>query len=207
MEETFERIYELNAWEQGSGKGSLPSTTGMYRRCVEQLIRNDEVRVVLDIGCGDWQFSRLIDWSNVRYIGVDIVQSVVENNRLHFGGPNVTFIHGNILCMPLPEADLVLVKDVLQHWSNQTIWKFLSRFASYSMVLITNSTELAPRWGGFARPDIDIADGQVRPLDLRLPPFNLPCEEVLVYDAHDSVDTEADIKTSLLWCAMSGNQK
>jgi len=41
--------------------------TGPYRTSLEDFIRANGVRSVLDYGCGDWQFSRLIDWQQAFY--------------------------------------------------------------------------------------------------------------------------------------------
>ena len=35
---------------------------------------------VLDIGCGDWQFSKLMDWSEYYYTGIDCVPSLIDTN-------------------------------------------------------------------------------------------------------------------------------
>ena len=97
------------------------------------------IQSVVDLGCGDWNFSRLIDWSAIRYTGIDTVPEVIEADRKAFVD------RGRFLCLDfireeLPEADLALVKDVLQHWPNDVIRSMMGRLrAQYRYVLITNS--------------------------------------------------------------------
>lgn len=197
MEDAFKQIYQTNWWRHGSGGGSLPLTTAQYRRLVEEFVRTYSVRSVLDIGCGDWQFSHLIDWGGAYYTGVDVVPEVIKQNQGLYGHEGVTFLCGDVFTMTLPTADLVLIKDVFQHWRNEKVLQFLPRLTSYRSVLITNTTM---SYRGPAKPHFDIEEeGQFRPLDLRLPPFDMPCEELGTYDARQHSNEVPDTKTVLLW--------
>ena len=57
-----------------SGLGSLVASTVTYRYTIESFIRLNNVHSVLDIGCGDWQFSKVIRWDNydISYVGLDL---------------------------------------------------------------------------------------------------------------------------------------
>ena len=35
--------------------------------------------VFVDVGCGDWQFSRLIDWSGIDRRGIDVSWALIKN--------------------------------------------------------------------------------------------------------------------------------
>jgi len=65
--------------------------TGPYRTSLEDFIRANGVRSVLDYGCGDWQFSRLIDWQQALYVGVDVVPKIIEENQRRYGCEQVEF--------------------------------------------------------------------------------------------------------------------
>lgn len=197
MEKVFDRIYRANWWRNGSGTGSLPHTTEPYRQLLQRYLQDHRIGRVLDIGCGDWQFSRLVEWGDTNYIGIDVVTSVIERNQQIYGRPGISFVHGDVLRDPLPGADMVIVKDVLQHWTNDAIGQLLERLRRFRQVLITNSTlaEVGP-----ALPYMDLpSHGPYRPLDVRLPPFELPCCELLQYDARPTPEAEPDTKTVLLW--------
>ena len=89
--EAFERVYRGDEWGHGSGPGSSPANTIEYRAFVSRFIEANGVRRITDLGCGDWQFSHLMDWSSVEYIGLDVVPEVVARNRSGFSQPNLRF--------------------------------------------------------------------------------------------------------------------
>ena len=105
---------------------------------LQRFLFHHAVTSVVDLGCGDWQFSRHMDWSGMDYTGVDASAVVLENTR-KFLQPGVCFLHADATRDPLPAADLLLVKDVLQHWSNADIAAFLPQLSKYKSALITGS--------------------------------------------------------------------
>ncbi len=173
MRERFSDIYATNEWEHGSGEGSLPVHTRGYAAFLQDFIRRHDVRSVVALGCGNWQFSRHLDWSGVQYLGLDIVPSVIDANTRAFARPNIQFrLHDGDIAN-LPAADLLIVKDVLQHWSNAAIQRLLPQLSRYPQALITNCVNPAGD-----TVNTDIADGDFRYLDLRLEPFQLAATEV-----------------------------
>ena len=88
LEETRERkfadIYESNKWVYGSGVGSLPINNIDYIRFLRMFMERNNIRTVVDFGCGDWQFSQYIRWETVTYTGFDIVRPVIERNQSLF---------------------------------------------------------------------------------------------------------------------------
>jgi SAM-dependent methyltransferase len=179
MKREFERIYELNSWGHGSGEGSLPVHVRPYVAFLQNFIRERGIASVVDFGCGDWQFSKFIDWRGVDYRGYDIVGSVISTNRARYQTGRVSFHEVDRTDYDLPAADLLIVKDVLQHWSDESILKFLPRLAGYRCSLITNCVN--PRGPTTHQ---SIADGGFRYLDIRLPPFNMAAREVLSFSNH-----------------------
>lgn len=177
MKSAFEHIYSNGRWSGSSGRGSFPRYTKRYRSFLQSFLRENRVTSVLDLGCGDWQFSRLIDWTGVNYTGIDVVHSVVEANKKNYSRENITFIEQDITASSkLPPADLLIAKDVLQHWSNADILNFLPRLARFKFALITNDVDFV------TRPTAnDINNGEHRNLDLRTNPFNVQAVEALSY--------------------------
>jgi hypothetical protein len=72
LQDRFEYIYAANIWGHGSGGGSSPINTRGYRRFLQNFLRKNNIKSVVDLGCGDWQFSHLIDWKGIRYSGFDV---------------------------------------------------------------------------------------------------------------------------------------
>ena len=165
---TFESIYANNVWGEGSGHGSKPETTETYRGFLQSFIRNNNIRSVIDFGCGDWGFSHLIDWSGIEYHGYDLVTSVIDANNQRHSAPNIRF---NLFedVSKLPQVDLVICKDVFQHLSNDKIAYFLDHLRRKSrLLLVTNDIEPTQDLNQ------DIPDGGWRALRLDQTPFNVP---------------------------------
>ena len=143
----FEKIYTENAWGKGSGDGSTPEATIEYRAFLTKFLADhkDDIKTIADIGSGDWQFSRLMDWSNHDYTGYDCVATLVETNNRTFAGSNVRFRHLDILTEELPMVyDLIILKDVLQHWTNGAIVRTLTRLQKKAKyILVTNCADQA----------------------------------------------------------------
>ena len=180
MTSKFDQIYSQNSWVYGSGEGSLPQHTRPYVKWLHAFLRSHRVQSVVDMGCGDWQFSRLVDWGGATYQGFDVVSSVIESDREQFSSTHVSFHLYSGDSDELPSADLLIVKDVLQHLSNEKIAAFLPNTRKYKFCLITNCVNPSGE-----TINTDIEDGGFRYLDLRLPPFSLDAEEVLTFANHN----------------------
>ncbi len=165
--EAFEEVYRDGRWGFGSGHGSIPRATVEYRNFLEEFLRANRVRRVLDYGCGDWQIGRLVDWQEATYCGVDIVPHVVERDRREYAKPGVEFIVTPDDPSDLPEADLLVCKDVLQHIPNAEIQAFLDRVVPrFPIALIINDAAVNPE-----ELNAEIAAGEWRPVDIRKAPF------------------------------------
>ncbi|MDJ0825374.1 MAG: methyltransferase [Rhodobacter sp.] len=176
MKDVFERIYRTDHWKGGSGEGSAYAPNKPYVAFLQAFLARRRVRSVVDLGCGDWQFSQHIDWRGVAYDGFDLVDAVQARNRAAFGSATVRFHAAVEDWDALPAADLLIAKDVLQHWSNARIAAFLPVLERYPAALITNCI------GDYGPPlNSDVKDGAFRPLDIRRSPFAVAAEEVLRY--------------------------
>ena len=173
----FNMIYERNIWGNGSGSGSAPDNTNSYRNFLSNFIKTNDIKSVVDLGCGDWQFSKLIDWTGLNYIGIDVSDAVLNNTKL-YSGDGISFFEMDALTGELPAADLLIMKDVIQHWSNVDILSFIPRLQRYKRALITNGFHPA----GLPRTNADIATGGWRPVDMKSPPFNLKGDYIHWYN-------------------------
>lgn len=171
----FEDIYKNELWGAGlgSGSGSSAELTFEYRKFLEKFLRDKHIRTVADYGCGDWQFSKLIDWDGIIYTGYDCVGSIIENNRKQFDDNNVIFIKADTIKTVLP-AQLLIIKDVLIHWTNEEIIEFLNDIKTnmkFKYVLITNQT-------GEDNQNKEISTGEFHNIDINKDPFNINAEIV-----------------------------
>lgn len=183
VETIFTTIYDQGVWatnDQGegtSGLGSIAKNVHPYMAFLQNFLDQNEIKSVVDVGCGDWQLSKQINWHNALYIGIDTVKKVVEKNQILFGNPLTVFIHGNALEMDLPPADLLICKDVLQHLSNQQIQEFILQFSKFKYCLITNDVDMDT----LSSSNAEINTGWWHTLDLTKPPFNVNGRKVLTF--------------------------
>lgn len=203
----FTGIYSDHTWrgESRSGPGSDGAATAAYRRTLERFLAGHPIRSVLDIGCGDWESSRLVSWKDVKYFGVDVVPDLVARNSDEFGSPNVQFAVLDFMTEELPPADLLICKDVLQHLPNTYVHMFLNKINVYPYALLTNdiATYKQPPWTRFWRPrpfgppkNSEITLGGKRNLCLREPPFSIRARRLLQYTVR--YDTYKWVKETLL---------
>ena len=180
----FGEIYAVDGWLGGSGLGSVPEATVVYRQVLQRLLDAGDVRSVVDAGCGDWQVARLLDWSGVSYIGIDVVPEVVRRNQAEFGCDHIQFRTGDISRDELPRADLLVSKDVLQHLPNASVSAFLARATGrYRYLLLTN--DVATNDSPAELLNTDIAAALWRTLDIRRPPFDVPADWSVQYDVEE----------------------
>lgn len=174
----FDRIYRNGGWNgKGSGPGSAPAANREYIALLNRLItQKPGIESILDIGCGDWQIMRHVDLSRKRYLGVDVAASVVASNAREFGRDNIRFQVLNPYQDDIPEADLIIMKDVAQHLPAACVQKILERIASRCRyALIANDfTE--------QNVDRDIPVGGWRPINVLAPPFNLPGATLAIWN-------------------------
>ena len=177
--ETFSEIYKNDTWRGGSGPGSYSSATEEYRAILESTIKQYNIKSVLDYGCGDWQFSKLINWDSLvdNYLGVDVVPSVIDTNIDQHTTSKIQF---QLITedWKFPTADLIICKDVLQHLPNTVVYQILENMKKSSkLLLITNDVRSAKR-----ETNSDCKIGKWRPIDLTKEPWNLNGEILLTKD-------------------------
>jgi len=167
----FTEIYQRNHWKNGesvSGPGSTVSTTEEVRRQLPGILKAYNVKTMLDIPCGDFNWMKLVDLSGIRYTGGDIVEELVNKTQEQHGGPDTSFRVLNLLESDLPPVDIIMCRDCLVHFSHEDIAKAIDNMVrSGSRYLFTTTFD------GIAA-NKPIFTGGWRPINLQLPPFNFP---------------------------------
>jgi SAM-dependent methyltransferase len=182
LAEVFKEIYERGEWGGGaagdfvSGSGSSVAQTTDYVAAVVNFIQSRGVRSLVDLGCGDFRVgNRIVSavGDSLDYVGVDVVPDLIKRNQHLFGSDHVRFVCRNIVDDQLPEGDVCLLYQVLQHLSNAEIIKVLASANVYPYVLITEHYPAPGRLRKANRDkphgaDTRVADGSAVALD-RLP--------------------------------------
>ena len=188
-EQVFSRIYEQGMWGRSpggkfcSGTGSSEAHAVEYVKALERYIAKHGIRRVVDLGCGDFAIGQKIAALGVDYTGVDVVPALIRSHSTQYGSSTVRFAHLDIVKNALPDGDLCLIRQVLQHLSNDQIRLILPKLSRYPHVVVT---EHYPGPGGRVVPNKDKPHGHDTRVEddsgvfLEHAPFNARIAEVLL---------------------------
>lgn len=171
LESVFAEIYRGDLWgepESVSGPGSSLAETAVIRGELPALFADLGVRSLLDAPCGDchWIVQAGLDLDH--YIGADIVPELIADDAARLAAPGREFRVLDVTRDPLPRVDVILCRDCLIHFSFRYIRRSLANFKRSGARYLLTTTYLG------LRANHDILTGQWRPIDLELPPFDLP---------------------------------
>ncbi len=176
--EVFEVIYKNNLWdsnESNSGTGSTLSNTTHLRERLSILFKTRKIKSILDLPCGDFNWMKFINLSDIQYIGGDIVSEVINQNKIHETN-SVKFMTLDLIQDKLPKTELILVRDCFVHLSISEIQKAIDNIKESGICYLLTTT--------FTEHDqnADIKTGLWRPLNLQQGPFNFPQPLELIED-------------------------
>jgi hypothetical protein len=167
----FNDIYQHKRWTNaggGSGTGSTLAYTVGARHILDEVVQEHDVRSIADIPCGSfhWMSTFMHEHPQMDYTGVDIVD--LGLSKIHKDDPRLHFIQGDISVKPLPQVDLILSRDALQHLPFDIIHRTLQ-----------NIQKADPQWflvGSYPEANqnnTDISIGEYFAIDLQRKPFSL----------------------------------
>jgi SAM-dependent methyltransferase len=192
----FQDVYKRNLWGGDhdskffSGIGSRGDASQIYAKQMATILKQHAGELghpltVVDLGCGDFQVGQALlgELPDITYIGCDIVPELVAHNNKAYANTKITFRQLDLVSDPLPDGDVCLVRQVLQHLSNADILSFLKR-ADYRWIYLTEGQPVSQT--GTANPDkpagydvrFDWRTGRGRGVELNHPPFNMKIQEM-----------------------------
>ena len=148
IREVFSKIYNESAWGASESKDDLfYSGLGSHDHKIvspyieaitDFLLKFREKPVVVDLGCGDFSIGSRLRAHCGKYIACDIVQELIEFNKTKYAELNVDFRVLDLTEDQLPRGDIVFIRQVLQHLSNNQIMKAIPKLASqYKYLVLT----------------------------------------------------------------------
>lgn len=164
--QVFTDIYKNNAWrsdESVSGYGSTLEATNAIRSALPVMVEHYDISTILDIPCGDYNWFRRIAFQRpISYLGADVVPEIIEKNINYYSmlDPHVHFAVMDITRDPLASADLILVRDLLGHFSNADVRKALVNVKHSGAKYLLATTFPNHETSG------DIKTGEWRPINL-----------------------------------------
>jgi SAM-dependent methyltransferase len=180
--QVFEHIYDRGIWlnnndkrDSLSGAGSELDNTVELRASLPIVLAQLSAESVVDVGCGDFNWMKHVDL-RAKYIGVDVVQSVIDANTKLYGSAEREFRCLDAVVQPLPTADVALCREVLFHLSFADARKLLANVKTSGAKYLITTTDTAT---GF---NSDIRTGDFRPLNLRKRPFRFPDPDIWITD-------------------------
>lgn len=186
--QAFETIYDSCYWGGGnlSGAGSSLEATKTTREIVLNIINDYKINSIVDVACGDfvWMPSVLDECGDeVKYTGCDIVESLVVQHEERY--PQYNFQALDFVDDAIPEGELIICREALQHLPVKDIKRALHNFSNSGSKYLLATTHLR-RHG--IRNRLDIRPGRCRDRNLLLAPFNLPDPLVIYSEQLDGKD-------------------
>ncbi|MEO9512618.1 MAG: class I SAM-dependent methyltransferase [Flavobacteriaceae bacterium] len=142
--EVMSEIYKEKKWGgsqmdfySGSGSHSR-KIVKPYIKTVSSFLKNFENGlVVCDLGCGDFNIGKNLVPYSKRYLGIDIVDDLIDRNKELFKSEKLEFQCLNIVTDNLPDGDCILIRQVLQHLSNEEIKSAVKKLEKFKHVIVT----------------------------------------------------------------------
>ena len=207
--EVFSDIYAQNLWggnkgEFYSGGGSRPKFAVPYVEMVSDFIRQKKINPlrIVDLGCGDFRVGKNLTETlgpGVDYTGVDVVKELIARNTESFSAPNTRFVCLDIINDELPNGNVCLIRQVLQHLSNKEIERVIRKFTKFDYVFVTehypsSDENVIPNKDKIHGPDVRVTNNSGVYLDKD--PFNIPGVELKLSIPDD--DWKGVIRTFLI---------
>ena len=163
-ERVFADIYRRNTWNgragTRAGPGSSLGATELLREAIPRIVAELHAATVLDAACGDSLWMPDLPG----YVGVDIVRAAVAvAARRH---PDRAYMVADICKAVLPECDLIICRDAMQHMSFADGLATLANFRRTGAGCLLASTHRETR-------NEDVPTGGYYQINLEAPPFDL----------------------------------
>lgn len=178
--DVMNQIYEMHLWgghtfDFYSGFGSHnPEIINSYLNAIVSFLKSHKTPlIVCDLGCGDFNIGKNLTQYTKKYNAIDIVENLIDRNKTLYKEDNLFFGCLDITKDELPEADCVILRQVLQHLSNKEIESITKKLANYKYIILTEHLPM----GNF-EPNKDINSGQgirlkqISGINILEPPFS-----------------------------------
>jgi hypothetical protein len=213
--EAFGEIYSSGGWGGGSGDDFFsgpgshdPEVVGPYVAAIRSFAEQAPSRLdAVDLGCGDFNVGAQLRSAFGAYRAFDVVPALIERNQARYADLDVAFGCIDIAEDPLPAGDVVMIRQVLQHLSNEQIAKVVPKLRRYRYAIISEHLPAAaaftpnidkPMSGGTRLDREQIGRGEGSGVVLTEPPFSLPIlAERTLCQIDDRLIPNAVIRTTL----------
>jgi len=170
--ETFKKIYKEKIWtpEKYQSKYKFYSGLGSHKKEFVEIYIKKTIKFlkkfkkkpkIVELGCGDFKVSENLVKYSGSFTACDIYDELIFYNKKKYKNLKVIFKVLDFTKNNIPNGDICILRCVLQHLSNEMIFKFLKKIKGKFKYLIV--TEHCPENDDF-KPNLNIYTGP----DIRL---------------------------------------
>ena len=158
-----------------------------------KLFKKLDIKSFVDAPCGDLNWIRHLDFGHINYLGVDVVQALIDKDTKELSNKKRSFVCADLISYIPPKSDLILCRDCLVHLSYEDGLKILSNFKkSGSKYLLT--TTFPER-----SSNLDLNSTIWRTLNLEKSPFSLPKPLKILNEGCTEMNNQYTDKSLGLW--------
>ena len=175
LQEKFTNIYNknlFNGFESRSGNGSDLTQTKVLRELLPELLKSFNIKSILDLPCGDFNWMRKLDLNEIQYTGGDVVETMIQGLNFNYQSSTRKFQVIDIVRQAPDKYDAIFCRDLFVHLSDKDILKALRNIKSSGSTYLLTTT--------FTRLSVNkklpmLKRGvKWRTINLELPPWNFP---------------------------------
>ena len=185
----FSDIYDNHGFgslESRSGPGSTLEETKNLREKIKSIVKDKNIKSVVDIPCGDFNWMKEIVFNFDSYIGGDIVEKAIEENNKRYSNSSIKFISFDIVNDDIPQGDLLIVRDIIGHFPIEDGIKIMNNILNSKCKYLLSTTwakKVGDKWSPCEKNDVHrenegVDYGRFYPVNLMSEPFNLPNAEI-----------------------------
>lgn len=150
LKKAYNSFYDSDMWQSSkdgfkSGSGSSIEYTQIYSENLTKIIKKYEIKKIFDCSCGDWFWMQHIKENFENYVGNDVCQKLIQENKEKYTSKNIKFTCNDMLSqMKLHkdlEFDLVICRHTFEHlpieYNIKSIWE-MKRISKYAIITSAN---------------------------------------------------------------------
>jgi 2-polyprenyl-3-methyl-5-hydroxy-6-metoxy-1,4-benzoquinol methylase len=158
--------------ESISGPGSFIENTKNTCSLINETLIKYNIKSILDLGCGDFNYFKSINIDNISYIGWDVSTQMINENINKYGNKYVKFEVKDIITDEYPHVDLIICRDVFFHLDKSFTIRCLEKIKKKCKYFISTSFNNVKKNGNLKNYN-NIDNWGFYPINLNISPFYL----------------------------------
>lgn len=208
----FSSIYDnygFGGEESRSGPGSTLHETEKIREKIKNLVKYKDIKSVVDVPCGDFNWMKEIVDSFETYHGGDIVQKCIDENIKNYSTDKINFSVIDLLNDNIPSCDLLIVRDVIGHYPIEDGKKIIDNILRSNCKYLLSTSWYNVIDSDYHKKHVNRgADyGRFYPVNLMSSPFNLPEPELIIEEDVEVEDFNKGNRKTLSFWNLEGIRK